>query len=114
MYPEDYQQLREEYRTIKEKKAKGEATSEEDDSYLDIVNQLVEENDFVNTLDSEMAHDIIEYLQQIYLEEHGGWPFEDDKSFSASKDGEEYGVLAFGVSDGGNERPLILGMLFIK
>ena len=113
MNPEDYNELIEEYKTIRKKIDDGEAETGED-AIIDIMHTLIEENDFINILDSETADEIIKNLQQSYLDTNGGWPIYDDKSFSASKDGEKYVVLCFGVSDGGNEKPLILGMLFVK
>jgi len=113
MNPEDYIDLIAEYKAIRVKIDNGEEETDED-ALENIMSTLINENDFTNTLDSDTAHEIVKSYQQSFLETNGGWPIYDDKSFSASKDGEEYVVICFGVSDGGNERPLILGMIFVK
>lgn len=105
-----YEEMIDKYNTLKGEKNNPEC--EVDDEFLDVVNYLLDNNSFKNTLEEEMALDLIKEHQQIYLDSEGGWPLQEMRSFEVN--GKEYGVIAWGASGSGEGKHALKGILFVK
>ncbi|WXG46487.1 MAG: hypothetical protein WED05_07500 [Candidatus Atabeyarchaeum deiterrae] len=73
---------------------------------------LLENNSFENTMDRVSAEKLIEHEQRGSLDINGGYPLWDEVSFRVN--GEEYTVIAYGVSNENEGKDALFDMVFIR
>lgn len=106
---EEYETLENEYKALSEKHPRNE---DDDDRLSEIAQELINHNSFTNTLDREIAEEIIDCEQKLSLGLHGGYPLYDEAYFWA--DGYPYAVIVYGASNENEGEDALFGMVFVR